>query len=107
MYGLFAPWASFIAQLAKNTPPMQETTVKFLDWEDPLEKDGLPTLVFLGFPCSSVGKESACNVRDLGLIPGFGKSPWRRERLPTPVFWPGEFHRLYSPWSHRESDMTE
>ena len=22
---------------------------------------------------------------------------WRRERLPTPVFWPGEFHGLYSP----------
>ena len=25
----------------------------------------------------------------------FGKIPWRRERLPTPVFWPGEFHGLY------------
>ena len=36
-----------------------------------------------------------------------GKMPWRRERLPTPVFWPGEFHELYSPWSHKESDMTE
>ena len=24
--------------------------------------------------------------------------PWRRERLPTLVFWPGEFHGLYSPW---------
>ena len=23
---------------------------------------------------------------------------WRRERLPTPVFWPGESHGLYSPW---------
>ena len=22
---------------------------------------------------------------------------WRREQLPTPVFWPGEFHGLYSP----------
>ena len=29
------------------------------------------------------------------------KTPWRRERLPTPVFWPGEFHGLYSPWGHR------
>ena len=36
-----------------------------------------------------------------------GKIPWRRERLPTPVFWPGEFHGLYSPWSHKKSDMTE
>ena len=26
------------------------------------------------------------------------KIPWRRERLPTPVFWPGEFYGLYSPW---------
>ena len=35
------------------------------------------------------------------------KIPWRRERLPTPVFWPGEFHGLYSPWGHKESDTTE
>ena len=43
--------------------------------------------------------------------PGFnswvGKSPWRRERLPTPVFRPGEFHGLCSPSGRRESDMTE
>ena len=36
-----------------------------------------------------------------------GKILWRRERLPTSVFWPGEFHGLYSPWGHKESDMTE
>ena len=36
-----------------------------------------------------------------------GKIPWRRERLPTPVFWPGEFHGLYSPWGGKESDTTE
>ena len=35
------------------------------------------------------------------------KIPWRRERLPTPVFWPGEFHGVYSPWGRKESDMTE
>ena len=29
---------------------------------------------------------------DLGLIPGLGWSPWRRERQPTPVFRPREFH---------------
>ena len=28
-----------------------------------------------GFPCSTVGKESACNAGDLGLIPGSGKAP--------------------------------
>ena len=61
----------------------------------------------LGFPCGSAGKEPTCNVGDLGLIPGFGKIPWGRERLPTPVFWPGEFHGVYSPWGHKESDMTD
>ena len=30
-----------------------------------------------------------------------GKIPWRRERLPTPVFWPGELHGPCSPWCHR------
>ena len=29
--------------------------------------------------------------------PWVGKIPWRRERLPTPGFWPGRCHRLYSP----------
>ena len=35
------------------------------------------------------------------------EDPWRRERLPSPVFWPGEFHGLYSPWGCKESDSTE
>ena len=98
----------------------------------------------MGFPHSSVGKESACNAGDPGLIPGSGKSPgegigyqlqyswaslvaqlvknlpamhgfnpwvgkilWRRERLPTSIPWPGEFHGLYSPWGRKESDMTK
>ena len=30
------------------------------------------------------------------------EDPLGRERLPTPVFWPGEFHELYSPWRHEE-----
>ena len=32
---------------------------------------------------------------------------WRRKRPSPPVFWPREFHGLYSPWGHKESDMTE
>ena len=28
----------------------------------------------MGFPGSSVGKESTCNAEDLGLIPGLGRS---------------------------------
>ena len=43
--------------------------------------------------------------------PGFdlwvGKIPWRRERLPTPGFWLGELHGLYSPWGCKELDTTE
>ena len=35
------------------------------------------------------------------------KIPWRRETVPTPVLWPGEFHGLHSPWGHKELDMTE
>ena len=34
-------------------------------------RDRLPTPVFLGFPCGSAGKESACNVGSLGLSPGW------------------------------------
>ena len=39
--------------------------------------------------------------------PWVGKIAWRKEWLPTPVFWPGEFHGLYSPWSCKESNTTE
>ena len=57
--------------------------------------------------CGSAGKESACNAGDLGSIPGVGKILWRRERLPAPVFWPGEFHGPYSPWGRKKSDTTK
>ena len=36
-----------------------------------------------------------------------GKIPGRKEWLHTPVFWPGKFHGLYSPWECKESDTTE
>ena len=41
-----------------------------------------------------------------GFDPWVGKIPWRRERLPTPAFWPGEFHGLSTPWGRKESDTT-
>ena len=67
--------ASLIAQLVKNWPAMQETHfdswVRKIHWE----KDRVPTPVFLGFPCGSTGKESACNIGDLGSIPGLGRYP--------------------------------
>jgi len=38
-YPLEFSWASLVAQLVKNPPPMQETWVRSLGWEDPLEKE--------------------------------------------------------------------
>ena len=46
-------------------------------------------------------------VWETGFDPWVGKIPWRREWLPTSVFWPGEFHGLYNPKDHKESDTTE
>ena len=77
-----------------------------------------------GFPGSSDGKESACNVGDTGLIPWSGRSlgqvdplekgmsthsnilAWRRECPPTSIFLHVEFHGQrslagYSPWGRR------
>ena len=60
-------YISFVSQLVKNPLAMRETWVRSLGWEDPLEK----------------------------------------EQLPTPVFWPREFHGLHSSWCRKELDMTE
>ena len=42
-----------------------------------------------------------------GFDPWVGKIPWRRERLPTPVFWSGEFHGLYSPLGQKKIGLTD
>ena len=62
----FHDWASLVAQLAKNPSAMQETPVQFLVRKICWRRDRLPSPVFLGFPGGSNGKESACNVGDLG-----------------------------------------
>ena len=46
----------------------------------------------MGFLGGSDGKVSACSAGDPGLIPGSGRSPGEGNKLPTPVFLPGEFH---------------
>ena len=61
--------------MVKNRPAMQETQVQFWGWEERWRGDRLPTLVILGFPCGSAGKESAHIAGDLGLVPGLGRSP--------------------------------
>jgi len=50
--------------------------------------------------------EFTCNEGELGSIPGLGRSPGEGSRSDL-VFWPGEFHGLYSPWGHKELDTTE
>ena len=51
-------------------------------------------------------------ARDMGLIPGSGRSPGERKWQPTPVFLPGKLYGQrslvgYSPWGCKESDTTE
>ena len=105
-------WASLIAQLVKIhlqcRRPWFNSWIRKIHWR----RDRLPTPVFLGFPCGSAGKESACNVRDLGSIPGLGRSPGEGKGYPlqhsgleSSMDW--EFHGLDSPWGHKELDMTE
>ena len=76
-----------IAQLVKNPPAMRETSIQSLGWEILWRRDRLPTPVFLGFPCGSAGKESACNAGDPGSIPGLGRSP--REGKGYPLRYSG------------------
>ena len=66
----------------------------------------------MGFLGGSVGKESACNAGDLGLIPGLRRSSGGRAWQPTPVFLPGESQGQgnlvgFHLWGCTESDTTE
>ena len=65
-----------------------------------------------GFPGGSVVKNPPANPGECGFNPWVRKIPWKREWQPTPVFLHGEPHgqRImvgYSPWGHKELDMTE
>ena len=73
-YFVYIIKVSLIAQLLKNLPAMQETPVWFRVGKIRWRRDRLHIPVFMGFPCGSAGKESTCNGRDMGLIPGLGQS---------------------------------
>ena len=71
-----------------------------------------PTFLFMSFPGGSDGKESACNMGDLDLIPGSGRSPGKGHGNPL------QYSHLEnrrgqrslvgcSPWCLKESDMTQ
>ena len=60
------------------------------------------------YPGGSMVKSLPANAGDPSLIPGSGRSSWKREWLPTPVFLPGETHGQRSREDGRkESDKTE
>ena len=68
-------------------------------------------LTCLGFPGSSDGKESACNVGDLGSNP-VSEDPLEKGMATHSSILAGKFHGQrslagYSPWGHKESDTTE
>ena len=66
----------------------------------------------MDFSGSSAGKESSCNAGDLGLIPGLGRSPGAGNGNPLQYSCLENPHGQrsllgYSPWCHKELDMTE
>ena len=71
-----------IAQLVKNLPEYRR--LWFNSWARKIRwrRDRLLTLVFLGIPCGSTGRESSCNGEYLGLIPELGKSPGEGKGYP-------------------------
>ena len=75
-------WNSVVTQLIKNLPGMQEIPLDSWGRKIHWRKDRLPTPIFLGFPNSSAGKESAYNVGDLDSIPGLERSPEERKGYP-------------------------
>ena len=88
------------------------TDLKAYDWTKTVTPMFIATLSIMGFPGGSDSKESACSARDLGSIPGLGRSPeegngnpLQYSRLENPMNrgpWGG-----YSPWGRKESEMTE
>ena len=65
-----------------------------------------------GFPSDSDGKESTCNAGDLSSVPELGRSPGGGHGNPLQYSCLENPHGLrnlvgYSPWGHKESDVTE
>ena len=105
-HSVYFIWAPLITQLIKNPPAMQETRFSFWVGKIPWRRDKLPTPVFLDFPGGSDGKESACNERDLGSIPGLRRFPGGGHGNPLQYSCLKNPHRqrsleVYSPWGSR------
>ena len=100
-------WALLIAQLVKTLPAMQETPVWFLGREDLLwEGLGYPLQYSRAFLVAQL-VENLPEMWETWVWPLGWEDPLEKGKDITPVFWPGEFHGLHSPWGRKESDMTE
>ena len=60
----------------------------------------------MGFPGDSDDKESACNIGDLGLIPGLGRSPGEGKAYPLQYAWAQEEKGVMVGWHHDSMDMS-
>ena len=92
-HSAFLPWQTSHLPMAPLWAPPDDP-----DWTMSSQlghSSFLVITVILGFHHGSDGKESACMQETWVGKTWVGKMPWRRERLPTPVFWPGEFHGLH------------
>jgi len=104
--------ASLVAQLIKNQPVIQETSVRFLGQKILWRRDWLSTPVFLGFSGGLDGEEPSCNAGDLSLIPGLGRSPGGGHGNPSQYSCLENLQRQRhlagcSPWGFKESETTE
>ena len=111
-----------MAQRLKRLPPMRETWVRFLGWEDPLEKEMATHSSFLawripwteepGRPQSTgsqrVRHDWATSLLQVVPLLASNNKYYLMRRQDVP----GESHGQrglvgYSPWGHKELDMTE
>ena len=98
----YSTWQAWTVPFVRCT-----TSVTYISDCEVMEKHGASTTYRLT-PPSQLSWERIClQCRRPGFNSWVGKIPWRREGLPTPIFWPREFHGLYSPRSCKESDTTE
>ena len=73
--------------MVKNLPAIKETRFNSCVGKIPWGKARLPTPVFLDFPGGLDSEEFACNGRDLGSIPGLGRSPGEGIGYPLQYSW--------------------
>ena len=108
-------WTSLVSQLVKNLPAMQETLVRFLSQEDPLEKGSATDSSILGLPLVAQWVESTSNAGDLSSIPGLGSSPGRGHgnssiawRIPMDSgVWQATIHGIAKSWTEQLSTAEE